>query len=96
MGIHNHKFEKGAIAPEPVGVDKGMDARVPCPLDTRPTEEDAQENYTEANSQHWNAHRTGVNPKKSSASSSVLSTCQAIGGVRAHVLSHSTLIRLPA
>ena len=29
MGIHKHKFGRGAITPGPVGLDKGLDARFP-------------------------------------------------------------------
>ena len=58
MGIHKHKFEKGVLAPAPVGLDQGLDTRFPCRPDERPTDEEAKENgFEDAN--QWYAHSAG-------------------------------------
>ncbi len=58
MGIHKRKFEKGALAPGPVGLEKGLDKRFPCELDVRPTDEEAQENGFDS-ARQWYGYSAG-------------------------------------
>lgn len=43
-GLRRTKFKNGAILAQPVGIDKAVDPRVPCPLHVLPTDTDAVKN----------------------------------------------------
>ncbi len=43
-GLRQLKCAKSTIVSSPVGFEKGLDSRVPCSLEERPTDQDAAKN----------------------------------------------------
>ena len=52
------RFGKGALAPPPVGRERGLEPGVPCPLHERPSDEEARR-HGFASAQEWYAKSAG-------------------------------------
>lgn len=65
VGLARRRFKAGALAPAAVGLERGLDARVPCPLDRRPTDEEAQSHgFVDAEDWYtWSASGALVHPR---------------------------------
>ena len=74
-GLRRHRFAKGPLLASPVGLDKGQDPRIPCPVDERPTDESAQRHGFK-DAQEWYTYSAGgalVSPSSVASNFSKLS-----------------------